>query len=282
MSKRLVVLFCLVFVSATNASGQRRTMLPVSQQQSPAPTPARAEVLVLGVYHMANPGRDIFNMQADDVLAPKRQVEMAQVIAALKKFNPTKIAVERAPGDNRLSKDYPDYLAGKHELTRNEIEQLGFRLAKELGHNAVYGVDADGEFPYPRLVKYAQATGRSKELDALMDEIGATVKAQNAYLASHTILETLLYVNSDDKVAADMGFYYRQAQFGEPWDWAGADLVSDWFRRNMRIYSNVVQLAPTPGERILVIFGAGHLGWLQHNFASNPTLRLRKLAEFVK
>src|SRR5207247_312395 len=56
--------------------------------------PARAEVLVLGVYHMANPGHDIFNMQADDVLAPKRQAEIAQVIAALKKFNPTKIALE--------------------------------------------------------------------------------------------------------------------------------------------------------------------------------------------
>ena len=284
MLKQLVVLFCLVFVSATIASGQGRAMLRVSQQ-SPAPPPAvsaRSEVLVLGVYHMANPGRDIFNMQADDVLAPKRQAEIAQVMAALKKFNPTKIVVERDPGDNRLSKDYPDYMAGKHELTRNEIEQVGFRLAKELGHKTVYGVDADGEFPYPRLVKYAQATGRTKELEALTSEIGAMVKAQNAYLASHTILETLLYMNSDDKVAEAVGFYYRQAHFGEPWDWAGADLVSDWFRRNMRIYSNVVQLADSPDERILVIFGAGHLGWLQHNFASDPTLRLRKLAEFIK
>jgi hypothetical protein len=50
----------------------------------------------------------------------------------------------------------------------------------------------------------------------------------------------------------------------------------------MRIYSNVVQLADSPDERILVIFGAGHLGWLRHNFASDPTLRLRKLAEFVR
>src|SRR5256885_5519416 len=66
-------------------------------------------------------------------------------MAVLKRFQPTKIAVERDPGDNRLSKDYADYLAGKHELTRNEIEQLGFRLAKELGHKTVYGVDADGE-----------------------------------------------------------------------------------------------------------------------------------------
>jgi len=65
---------------------------PALSQQSPAPQ-ARAEVMVLGVYHMANPGRDIFNTQADDVLAPKRQREIAQLIDVLKKFHPTKIAV---------------------------------------------------------------------------------------------------------------------------------------------------------------------------------------------
>jgi hypothetical protein len=64
-------------------------------QQSSAENPAdRPEVLVLGVYHMANRSHDIYNMHADDVLTPKRQAEIAQVIEALKKFNPTKIAVE--------------------------------------------------------------------------------------------------------------------------------------------------------------------------------------------
>jgi hypothetical protein len=115
-----------------------------------------------------------------------------------------------------------------------------------------------------------------------MDEIGVVVKAQNAYLASHTILETLLHMNSDERVAEDMGFYYRQAQFSEPWDWAGADLVSAWFKRNMRIYSNVVRLIDSPNERVLVIYGAGHLGWMQRDFTSSPNLRLRKLAEFAK
>jgi hypothetical protein len=108
------------------------------------------------------------------------------------------------------------------------------------------------------------------------------MKALDEYLASHSILQTLLYMNADDRVAEDVALYYRQAHFGEPGDWAGADLVSDWFRRNMRIYSNVVQLADSPNERVLVIFGAGHLGWLQHNFASNPSFRLRKLVDFVK
>jgi len=247
--------------------------------QSP---PARAEVLVLGVYHMANPGHDVFNMQADDVLTPKRQAEMSQVTALLKKFNPTKIAVERDPGDKRLSRDYSDYLAGKHDLTRNEIEQIGFRLARELGNKTVYGVDADGEFPYPRVAKYAKATGRSKEFEEIEREIGAMVKAQDAYLGTHSILETLLYMNADDKVAEAVGFYYRQAHLGEPWDWAGADLIAEWFRRNIRIYSNVIQLVESPNERILVVFGAGHLGWLQQDFASDPNIRLRKLAQLVK
>src|ERR687886_439400 len=104
----------------------------VVSQQSPAEkpaAPARVEVLVLGVYHMANPGRDIVNMQADDVLAPKRQAEIAEVIAVLKKFQPTKIALEAGFENDAISKRYGDYLLGKHELTRNETEQIGFRLA---------------------------------------------------------------------------------------------------------------------------------------------------------
>lgn len=254
--------------------------LSVSSQ--PAGQPARVEVLLLGTYHMASPGRDVFNTKVDDVLAPKRQAEIAEVVAALERFQPTKIAVERNAGDQRIRKDYAAYLAGTHELTRNEIEQLGFRLAKALGHKEVYPVDADGEFPHLRLVKYAKATDRTKEFDAIMAEIGAMVKAGDAYLAKHTVLETLLDMNSDEKVAQGTGFYFRQAELGEPWDWAGADLVADWFRRNMRIYSNVMNLATAPGERILVIYGAGHLGWLQFAFGNNPRLRLRKLHEFAK
>jgi hypothetical protein len=217
--------------------------LPAQAQgpSAPGPAAARAEVLVLGVYHMANPGRDIFNMQADDVLAP----------------------------------------AGRHELTRNEIEQIGFRLARKLGHPAVYPVDADGEFPFQRVVNYAKASGRSQELDALQAEVGAMVKAQGEYLAAHTVLETLLYMNAEAKVAQDVGFYYRELHLGEPGDWAGADLVADWFRRNARISSNITRLMDSPGERVLAIFGSGHLGWLRHNVRSDPTLRLRTLEEFT-
>jgi hypothetical protein len=270
-----------VLLSAWTLAAAMPALAQPASAQGPAPA-ARAEVLVLGVYHMANPGRDIFNMKADDVLAPTRQAEITRLIEVLKGFRPTKVAVERDVLDDRAPRDYADYLAGTHELTRNEIEQVGFRLARELGHKTVYPVDSDGEFPYPRLVNYAKASGRSKELDAIMGGFGAEVKAQGEYLASHTILETLLYINGGDKVAREVGLYQRMAHLGEPGDWAGADLLADWYRRNMRIYSNVTRLVDSPDERVLVIFGAGHLGWLHQAVASDPTLRLRTLADLAK
>jgi hypothetical protein len=42
-----------------------------------------------------------------------------------------------------------------------------------------------------------------------------------------------------------------------------------------------VGLVDSPEERVLETFGAGHLGWLRSNFAADPTLRLREVAEFV-
>src|SRR3954469_25119362 len=276
MVKHFVLLFAVASAISISACAQ--------QTDSPNTTPsrARAEVLVLGTYHMGNPGHDIFNMKADDVLAPKRQAEMAELIEVLKKFHPTKIAIESDAGTEKIPKRYADYLAGKYELTANEIDQIGLRLAKELRHKAVYPVDADGDFPYQRLVNYAKGTGRAKELEETMNGFGEKTKAQGEFLASHSVLETLLWANSDENVAYEDGQYMRLAHFGEVGDWAGADLNSDWYRRNMRIFSNITHLVDSPSERVLVIYGSGHLTWLQHNVASDPTLRLRKLAEFAK
>jgi hypothetical protein len=89
-------------------------------------------------------------------------------------------------------------------------------------------------------------------------------------------------MNSDDYADERMASDYQIAHLGEPWNWAGPDLVSDWFRRNMRIYSNVLQLIDSLEERVLIIFGAGHLGSLRYNFVTDPTVRLRKLAEFAR
>jgi hypothetical protein len=240
----------------------------------------RPEIMVLGTYHMANPGHDIHNMQADDVLSPKRQQEIARLVEVLKRFNPTKIAIEADVSGKRATQEYSDYLAGKYTLSRNEIDQIGYRLAKELGHSTIYPVDVDGDFPWLRVVNYAKANGLSAKFDSLNAVVGTMVKEQGDFLASHSVLETLRFMNADARVARDMGFYFSLVRFGEPYEYAGPDLVAAWYQRNIRIYRNIVALITSPNDRILVIYGSGHLGWLRQDVADDQTVRLRKLDDF--
>jgi hypothetical protein len=242
---------------------------------------ARPEILVLGTYHMANPGHDLHNMQADDVLAPQRQQEITELIEALKIFNPTKIAIEATVGSTRATQQYADYLAGKYTLSRNEIDQIGYRLAKELGHKTIYPVDVDGDFPYAVLVDFAKAHGLESRLDALNAVTDTLVNELGAFQQTHTVLQTLQLVNSNEHVTKDMSFYWGAVRFGAPYDYAGSDLVGAWYQRNIRIYHNIVALADSPNERILVIYGFGHLGWLRQDVSYDPNVKLRKLSELT-
>ena len=242
---------------------------------------SRPEILVLGTYHMANPGHDIHNLHADDVLAPKRQREIAELIAVLKQFRPTKIAIEADPGSKKVAQQYADYLAGTYTLSANEIDQIGYRLAKEMGHKAVYCVDADGDFPWQRVINYAKANNRTAELDSVDAGWGALTTQLDSVLRGHTVLQTMAYLNADARVRTDMALYFAVDRLGEPWEFAGPELIASWYARNIRIYHNIVALADSPNERILVVFGSGHLGWLRQDAASDTTVRLRTLAEFT-
>ena len=246
-----------------------------------AQSDARPEILVLGTYHMSNPGRDIYNMQADDVQSPRRQQEIAQLIEVLKRFHPTKIAIEADIESQRVGREYSDYVEGKYTLSRSEVDQIGYRLAKELGHHAVYPVNVEGEFPIQRVANYAKANGRAEKFDAMKASWGTLVKEQDDFLQSHTVLEMLEYMNSDSRAAKDMALYYATVPYGEPGDYAGPDLLALWYQRNIRIYHNIVTLIESPNDRILVIYGAGHLGWLRQDIANDATVKLRKLADLT-
>jgi hypothetical protein len=108
------------------------------------------------------------------------------------------------------------------------------------------------------------------------------VNAQNEYLRSHTVLEMLEYMNSDAQSTQAVAEYFELVRFGEPWEYAGPDLLASWYQRNIRIYHNIVKLIESPNERILVIYGAGHLGWLRQNVANDARVRLRTLSELTE
>ena len=132
------------------------SMVPLTAQHTASSTEP-AQVLVLGVYHFANPGLDAVKVEVADVLSSTRQEEILSVVEALARFRPTRIAVEElASTSSRLDSLYQAYVAEEHELSRNETQQLGFRLAAMYGHPRLYPVDYRMDFPFGEVLEYAE------------------------------------------------------------------------------------------------------------------------------
>ena len=108
-------------------------------------------LMILGSGHLANWGADRINYRMDDVRAPKRQAELQALADQLAQFKPTKIAVEvDERWDADLQKEYNGYLKDSFQLEPHEIHQIGFRLAKDMGHPKVYCVDYFRDDPIVR------------------------------------------------------------------------------------------------------------------------------------
>ncbi len=62
----------------------------------------------------------------------------------------------------------------------------------------------------------------------------------------------------------------------------GPDDATEWYNRNLRIYSNLQHLAERPSDRVLMIIGAGHLPILRFIAQSSPEFRLRDVGDFLR
>ncbi len=237
--------------------------------------PQPVQVMVLGTYHFGNPGLDIHNAKVDDVMAPRRQRDITQLLNGLARFRPTRVAVEMRADDATAHAvpAYREFLSGDKPASRTEIDQIGFRLAQQLGHSELYGIDVDGEFPFEALQQYAQKTGRAAELQSLVESVRRRVKAIEARQRRASIGQLLREMNSRAAIQADNGFYTRMLAWGDGAEQPGAKLVASWTARNLGICARLVQLAQ-PGDRVLVVYGAGHTFALRDCVQHMPGWRL--------
>ena len=240
------------------------------------------EVMILGTYHFANPGLDMHNAEIDDVLAPQRQKEVVAVVDALARFKPTRMAVESRADDkpDRALDSYTEYLAGKYSQNRNEIYQIGDRLASQMKHEQVFGIDADGEFPFEGLQAFAEANGRAAELQAAIDEIGVRTRQFEERATSASVGALLREMNEPAHIREDHAWYMRTLSYGAGKDQPGARLVGSWTARNIEICARLVQLAK-PGDRIVVLYGAGHSQLLRQCVQDMPGWKLVEPNEYL-
>jgi hypothetical protein len=237
--------------------------------------------MVLGTYHFANPGQDLNNVEAGDVLAPDQQAQIQTLLDSLSRFRPTSIAVERTTDQaGRLDSLYRAYRDGAFDLPRNEVYQLGFRLAKQLDHDGVHPVDHEGDFAAQPLMQYAQNNDRSFLRWYRTAFQRGYVPTVDSIIANTTISQTLRWLNSEEGLRPQEAIYARMAAVGDTANYVGADLATDWYERNLRIFTNVAQVAG-PGDRVLVIFGAGHAPILRRLVEAAPQMRLVEPSRYL-
>lgn len=272
----------------------------------------KAEIMVLGTFHFANPGNDQYKPKYTiNVLSAKRQKEIENILRLLEAYQPTKIAVEvRRTGPDTLLSVYPKrmnlkgenqgaldslyhaYLQGTLKTNSsfvpksNEVYQLGFRLAKQLGHENIYAIDATIA---PFFMKYVQnniqALTKAYKLAQNNKWMQASKKRsvyEDSVKMTQTIRETLLHMNSPERVKQSLGDYLVGLfKAGGKKSYLGPNFVSRWWNRNLHIFRNIQLVADSPDDRILVIIGAGHLSVLRNLFMASPQFEWVEVKQYL-
>ncbi|OON67863.1 DUF5694 domain-containing protein [Hymenobacter sp. CRA2] len=259
-----------------------------------------AELLLLGTFHFHNPGADIVKTKSFDVLAPKAQAELETMTGRLSQWHPDKVFVEWDWNSQaELDALYQLYLGGQYEQAirakyakpgqrdfylKNEIIQLAFRTAKKAGLKRVYAFDyTKTSFPFDSVQKAMQQAHQ----DALMQRIGETFKKveaeQNQKLSTLTLTQLLLDFNTPQSNRENKGAYLDLLnKAGSIGSFAGPWLVSEWYRRNLYMYSVVQKTVEPADQRVLVLAGAGHTAMLREFAEYDSRFRLKELKDVVK
>lgn len=278
--KVFLVGFCFLFLATHGVTAQTGIV-----DRDAATKPA---LVVLGSYHMANPGRDRAKSEVDDVLQSRRQKEIARLVELLNAFKPTKIAVECAvKNQTKIETDYQKYLKSESELERGEEQQIGFRLAKQARLEKLYCVDWNdyppGEFSNYDYDEFAQKDAELKSfLEKHTARLQASISERDKILKKLSIVEQLRLINQPANLDESHRSYFDFVRIGRADRYVGANYLSHWYGRNMKIFANLIRITDSPADRILVIYGAGHAKLLNQFAAESGYYEVESPLKYLK
>lgn len=273
----------LFTVSSIAIGDQTDVATETASQMATKPT-----IMILGSTHLSNNTLDAFNIKMDDVRAPQRQREIKQLVEQLKAFKPTKIALEVDEiYDAEVKINYQEYLKGTYKLNRSEHDQIGFQLAKQMGHPKLYcvdyRVDARKNDPFIPIDEFdltlldyrgfAKAHNQEHLLPpppmpagkATENEKGQIWIEPDKYVS---IVDMYVQDNEPEGIRKDHQRYMRWvARIGLDDQYPGANWLSHfWYDRNIKIYVNLTRITESADDRILLIIGAAHVYLIQQFF----------------
>lgn len=252
-------------------------------------------VLLIGAFHFAYFNRDVVKTSKDkqvNILSDQKQKEVEELVNYISKFKPTKIVIESYPEDSYWTSRYKEYKNGKQSLGKNEIEQIGFRLVRKFNLDTLFGADAGSIFydlyyskdslvlrPTLDSIFSGWQNYHYKCNDPICILKDSLSKYQTELGLKVPLLDYFQFLNSDKALNRNYGSYFDGDYFTQG-QYRGADaLAMDWYDRNLRIFRNIQRITTSPNDRILVLFGQGHVSILKHIFECAPNYKLVKFDE---
>lgn len=257
----------------------------------------KPQVLLLGTFHFAGEKVDANTTPATlrvDMLTPTRQQQIDELLNQLARFKPTKIAIEASPSTkNYIDSLYTAYCKGEFRGNKRveadgELLQIGFELAKRLGHTELFPIDAQAFRPkfspadsLTMFTKYQQQSDPS--FDYWDNQYTLYSSLQDSLKYYSTLKDYLTFLNSDKTQARSIGRWLVTTKRGTSREPIGADqFISRYYNRNLRIYSNIQRTVTSPTERILVLYGNTHLYILKHLLEASPEFKVVPILNYLK
>lgn len=226
--------------------------------------PEQVQVMVLGTFHFSQ-------QQAVDILAPDRQEELAELLDRLAEFAPDHVMVEHPWVSNGpLNEAYRAYLAAPETslASANETGQIGFRLARRLGHDRIHAVDVRMNLWHDSIQVFD---------DRYPDARADLRRRWNVrYPPSPTpdpalpLVDLLRPWNVD--AAPSMAEYGLFMPLVEGDIYVGALKLRPWYDRNLRIVQNFFRVLEEGDERLFMIVGGSHVRVLRQILDLTPQL----------
>ena len=251
--------------------------------------PEQVQVMLLGTYHMDNPGLDEVNVKADDVLADERQAQLENLVDRLADWEPNRVAVERPYDEfestnaiyekyhtSEYAYDREEAYSSPHSMRndedsecRSEVVQVGFRMADRLDHDHVFPIDEHPDEPDTDPFEDREIDS-SRRISVTPPDSEAIQHEVDERLASSTLIEYFQWINSEDELRNnhdlmfDRGIRAADDTFGSP------VFLAYWYDRNIRMVHHLWRALEQDDERMLLVVGSGHIRVLRHLLDEAP------------
>jgi hypothetical protein len=210
------------------------------------------EIILVGSFHFEL-YPDVIQEKEDDVL---------ELVDYLAKFQPIKILLEWEQSQNKQLNERFQSIEDDFQI--NEMEQIGFRLAKKLNHEEVFAINWEGHLTQEDMTCLFEAINNEypviQNILTTYRELVTNIDLNTKLMYSFQKLNEKRLVDELERL------YLSFATVEINKDSIGMNVLKKWMERELTIFKNILQVESKTNDRMLLLIGGDHLWMLRKLF----------------